>query len=90
MVCVFSIGSYVFNDILLSRCITKFSFMFVLKTLVKSRIMRRVLKVIILSTNVDENKERKMLVSKIPWGDYDCCCSSDDLFYMKEHDICIN
>ncbi len=58
MVCVCLIGSHVFNDILLSRCITKFSFMFVLKTSIKGRIMRRVLKTIFLSTNIDENKER--------------------------------
>jgi hypothetical protein len=32
--------------------------MFVLKTSVKSRIMRRVLKAIFLSTNIDENIER--------------------------------
>ncbi len=57
-VCVCSVGSHVFNDILLSRCITKFSFMFVLKTSVKSRIMIRVLKTIFLSTSIDENKER--------------------------------
>jgi hypothetical protein len=32
--------------------------MFVLKTSIKGRIMRRVLKTIFLSTNIDENKER--------------------------------
>ncbi len=58
MVCVFPVGSHVFNDILLSRCITKFNFMFVFKTLIKNRIMTRVLKAIFLSTNIDENKEK--------------------------------
>jgi hypothetical protein len=32
--------------------------MLVLKTSIKSRIMRRVLKTIFLSTNIDENKKR--------------------------------
>jgi hypothetical protein len=58
MVWVFPVGSHVFKDILLSRCVTKFSFMFVLKTLVNTRIMIKVLKAIFLSTNIDENKER--------------------------------
>jgi len=32
--------------------------MFVFKTLIKNRIMTRVLKAIFLSTNIDENKEK--------------------------------
>jgi hypothetical protein len=70
--------------ILLPRRGAKFSFMFVLITLVERWVMKGVLKALFILANIDECKERTIFLRvdyhyDNIWGGYDYHCSNDDL-----------